>query len=389
MTPRDLSEIKRRLDPSKRLPSEICGCYVGDGGEILASFRKSVALLPQEELDRYMAIFRKVLTGTQGQQIQPVSFSATEPEPAFDLFYRLRDSRLKDNELLNQLYGSVMAAIQEENAARPQSMDADKHAASTLILTLGDAFDLHRRRRDGEYDRENSESMYTYFLCCVCPVKPRKPELAYRSGDFALTEESLEVGMPLQGFLYPAREQGGADIYTAMYYTGSAGKVNETFVTRVFGTEHVPMPGGEQQEALCAMLQETLAEECSMEVMQAVHDRVSDMIQEQKEDRQADPLTLSGPDVTRMLSDCGVSSEKAEAFSEEFDEVFGPAAEVPAVNLVTPNRFRIDTPSVSIRVDPAHKDLVSTRVIDGQRCIVILADGAVEVNGVNIALSDG
>ena len=89
-----------------------------------------------------------------------------------------------------------------------------------------------------------------------------------------------------------------------------------------------------------------------------------------------------------MLSDCGVSQEKTEAFSDEFDEVFGQAAEVPAVNLVSPGQFKIATPSVSIRVDPAHKDLISTRTIDGQRCIVILADGAVEVNGVNIALGE-
>ena len=388
MNPKDFSEIKRRLDPSKRLPNEICGCYVSAEGEILATFRKPVALMPQQELERYMAIFRKVLTGTQGQQILPVGFSATQPEPAFDLFLRLRQTMLADSELLDRLCGSVMAALQQERAERPQSMDAEKNAECTLILLLGDGFDCYRRRRDGEYDREDSETMFTYFLCCVCPVKPRKPELAYQGGDFALSDESMEVGMPVQGFLYPAREQGGADIYTAMYYTRNPSSVSEAFMTHVFGTENIPMPGGEQQEALCAMMQETLAEECSMEVMQAVHDRVSGMIQELKEDRQADPLTLSCTDVTQMLSDCGVSGEKTEAFSDEFDEVFGPAAEIPAVNLVTPGRFRIDTPSVSIRVDPAHKDLISTRMIDGQRCIVILADGAVEVNGVHIALSD-
>ena len=388
MTPRDFSEIKRRLDPSKRLPDEICGCYVSDEGEILASFRKPVAMLPQEELERYMAIFRRVLTGNQGQQLLPVGFSATQPEPAFDLFTRLRRTRLRDNDTLNELFGSVMEALQEEKASRPQSMDADKHAESTLILALGDAFDVYRRRRDGETDRDSSDAMYTYFLCCVCPVRPRRQELAYQGGDFSMAPESMEVGMPVQGFLYPAREQGGADIYTAMYYTKNAAQVDEAFVTHVFGTATVPMPGGEQQEALCTMLRETLAEECSMEVMQAVHERVSDMIREQKEDRQADPLTLSCTEVTQMLSDCGVSQEKTEAFSDEFDEVFGQAAEVPAVNLVSPGQFKIATPSVSIRVDPAHKDLISTRTIDGQRCIVILADGAVEVNGVNIALGE-
>ena len=44
------------------------------------------------------------------------------------------------------------------------------------------------------------------------------------------------------------------------------------------------------------------------------------------------------------------------------------------------------TPSVQIKVAPDHADLVTTRVIDGQKYIMILADGDVEVNGINIAI---
>ena len=54
---------------------------------------------------------------------------------------------------------------------------------------------------------------------------------------------------------------------------------------------------------------------------------------------------------------------------------------------MTPSKFQVETPSVSIKVDPEHADLVSTRVIDGQRYILILADGAVEVNGIQVAIN--
>lgn len=389
MTPRDLSEIKRRLDPNKRNPATICGCHVSDDGEVLTTFRKPVAMLPQEEMDRYMALFRKALSGIQGQNLLPVALSeaATGGEPCFENLYTLRQTRLQSEEAVQTLFGSMMAWLQDEKASRPQTMDASKLAASYLILLLDDAFDEYHRRRDGEEDRERSDTLYTYVLCCVCPVKPRKPELAWRSGDFSVTRDDWVVAAPELGFLYPAREQGASDVYTAVYYTRNIADLHEGFAERVFGT--VPgMPASEQRDALRTMLQETLAEECSMDVMQQVHDRVSDMIRDQKEDKNADPLTMNVGEITQLLDDCGVSREKTKAFAEEYGEVFGQNTEVSAVNLVSPREFKVATPSVSIRVDPAHKDLVSTRVIDGQRCIVILADGAVEVNGVNIALGE-
>ena len=34
MTPKDLAELKRRLNPEKRLPSMVYGFYVNEDGEI-------------------------------------------------------------------------------------------------------------------------------------------------------------------------------------------------------------------------------------------------------------------------------------------------------------------------------------------------------------------
>ena len=388
MTPRDLSEIKRRLDPNKRYPALICGCYVNNDGEVLATFRKPVALLPQPEVDQYMALFRKALSGVQGQNLLPVALSDTgDGKPCYKNLQALRNSRLKEDEPLQELFGQIMAWLQEEKANRPQTMDANKLATSTLILILDDAFDVYHRRRDGDEDRDRSDTMYTYVLCCVCPVKPRKPELAYQGGDFSLTRNDWIVAPPELGFLYPAREQGASNIYTAVYYTKNIADLHEGFAERVFG--NVPeMPASQQRDALRTMLQETLAEECSMDVMQQVHDKVSDLIREQKEDKAADPLTIDGAGISRVLEDCGVTEAKRQAFTTEYEEYFGANTEVPAVNLVSPREFKVVTPSVSIRVDPAHKDLISTRVINGQKCIVILADGAVEVNGVCVALGE-
>ena len=49
-------------------------------------------------------------------------------------------------------------------------------------------------------------------------------------------------------------------------------------------------------------------------------------------------------------------------------------------------QFRLETPDVSIRVNPERRDLIETRIIDGTRYILIRADEGVEVNGVSIQI---
>ena len=112
------------------------------------------------------------------------------------------------------------------------------------------------------------------------------------------------------------------------------------------------------------------------------------MLEERKADKKAEPLTLSRQDVKDVLQGCGVSEEKTAAFDEQYAEAFGAYAELPAVNMVPAKTFRVVTPSVTIQVDPAHSDLIETRIIDGRRYILVLADGNVEVNGVSVHIDE-
>ena len=123
-------------------------------------------------------------------------------------------------------------------------------------------------------------------------------------------------------------------------------------------------------------------------MIQSVHDTVCSMIEERKTDKTAQPLNLTKGDVKTMLESCGISEEKQTAFEEKYDQSFGSFAELPAVNMVTPKRFQVETASVSIKVDPAHSDLVQTRIIDGKCYIMVLADDNVRVNGVSVRIRE-
>jgi hypothetical protein len=141
------------------------------------------------------------------------------------------------------------------------------------------------------------------------------------------------------------------------------------------------MPAAEQTDNFQALLAQALGTECSLDVIQGMHETVSELIEEQQKDKNAEPLMLSKQDVARVLTDAGVSPERAEAFENGFDATVGAGAVLPAVNIVEPKQFRVDLPSVSIRVDPKQADLLETRVIDGRSYLLIPIEGDIAVNG--------
>ena len=46
-------------------------------------------------------------------------------------------------------------------------------------------------------------------------------------------------------------------------------------------------------------------------------------------------------------------------------------------------KFEIKTPDITIQINPECADLVETRIIDGQKCLVIVVDDRVEINGIS------
>ena len=97
-----------------------------------------------------------------------------------------------------------------------------------------------------------------------------------------------------------------------------------------------------------------------------------------------DALLVNKDDVKEVLASCGVSESHIAKFSVDYDEAFGFEADLHPRNIIDPKRIEVKTPDVSIKVNPARSDLIETRIIGGVKYIMICADEAVEVNGVNI-----
>lgn len=375
MNEKEVSELRRRLRPDKNNISRIRGCYVNENGQITARLEQSMLALSIEERESCLGLFKKVLSGGLNKNLVDISFAtaqvASSPEHA--LLMALRNSELKDEEAVGFFFERVAAQVRMEG--------------SYLILLACDSYDVPYRGQDGGIQREASDEMFRYLLCSVCPVKTEKPALSYYmpESEFHNRVGGTLVAAPEMGFLFPAFDDRAANIYDALFYTKDVEEGHPDFVQAVFNAP-MPMPAGRQKQTFEGLLSQTLEEECSLEVVQAVHERLRERIEVHKMNRETEPLTVSSHEMERVLKNCGVQDEKVERFGQKFAEEFGEGAKLSPRNIVEPGRFEVKMPDVVIRVSPERSDLIETRVIDGVRYLLICADEGVEVNGVNISL---
>ena len=118
--------------------------------------------------------------------------------------------------------------------------------------------------------------------------------------------------------------------------------------------------------------------------MQSVHEQLRERIAEHKESRDPEMLTLSVREVGDVLTNSGVSEEKAAAFQQECQKQYGEDAALNPKNIIESGKFQITTPEVKITVSPEYSHMIEARVIDGRKYILIPADEGVEINGIGV-----
>ena len=376
MNEKEVGELRRRLRPEKNSITHIRGCYVNEMGESVAQFDQSLALMTQEETETLLALLRRTLSGTLGKNLLDLSFETRQVVEGEEhrRLMRLRDTALKDEEAVEEFFQLVRQSLTLEG--------------NYLILLVYDRYDVPYRAKDGERQEDAAAEVYSYLLCSICPVKQTKPALSYFVYENAFHDLKADwvVSPPEAGFLFPAFDERTTNLYNALYYSRDIGENHPELIDALFRTPP-PMPAAVQKETFESLLGETLAEDCSYHVVQAVHSQLRDMIEEHKASKEEQPLLLSKGEVRSVLSSCGVAAPHVDAFEAQYDQAFGPEAGLSPRNLVDPKQLEVRTPDVTIHVNPERSDLVETRMIEGTRYILIRANEGVEVNGVSIQIS--
>lgn len=373
MNEKEISEIRRRFRPEKNNISFVRGCCVNEKREIVSEFEQSLLTSSQEETENILTTLKRTLSGTLGKNLMDIEFATQQVVDSEEhhLLMALRDSGLKDEDAVRAFYRKAIQSIDLEG--------------NYLILLTYDVYDVPYRSKDGEKLEDADSDVFSYVLCSICPIKMTKPSLSYYMSENQFHNCGIDylVAAPELGFLFPAFDDRSTNIYNALYYSRNAAEIHTGFIDEVFRCEP-PMPAPQQKETFQSLLEEVLEEECSYDIVEAIHEQVSDMILEHKVNKEEEPLAVSGRAMKGMLASCGVAESRLETFAEKYDDTFGKDAVISPQNMIDHKKFEVKTSDVTVQVNPERLDLVETKVIEGTKYIIIRAEGDVSVNGVNI-----
>lgn len=374
MNQKELREIRRRIQPERSSITHIYGCYVNSKREIISEIDESLGLLTREESEKYLSLLKKALSGALGKNLLDISFATRQVLDSEEhrLLSALRKTELQDSELRESFYRCVIDAIDMEDS-------------NYLILLAYDAYDVPHYGKDGNPD--DSGEVYKYLLCCLCPVKSGKAELGYVPEEKRFHSSLLSqiVAAPTLGFLFPTFDERSTNLYNALLYTRSTEDDHQGFIDAVFRTP-VPMPAKRQKETFGQVLEESLSQEGSFQVIQSVHEQLSERIALHKESKDPDPLLLTVDELGEILEKSGGAQEEIERFHKHCEEEFGADALLAPSNIANAKRMDIESNEIKITLDPKLSYLVETREIDGRRYILIPADSGVELNGIPVTV---
>lgn len=375
MNDKELREVRKRFRPDQNNISHIRGCFVNEKKEIVTEFNESLALCPQEETESLLAIMKKTLSGSLGTNLIDLKFRTEQVRESDEhaLLMALKRSELSDDDAVHELFFRI-----KENVTL---------GGNYVILLAFDKYDFFEYGKDGEKN-EDSFGVYNFFVCSICPIKHMKSAVSFHAYDntfHTLSSDSL-IGAPELGFIFPAFEDRQENIYGSLYYTHDITKNHTDFVKRIFDLE-LPMPAAVQKETFDECLSETMSGGCDFELLCSVQEQISEMIEEHKEEKSAEPLRVSKNEIKNTLKYCGIEEEKLEEFDKLYDEQFGEKTEVAPQNIVDVKKLEVKMPDVTIKVNPKRRDLVSTQIINGAKYILIKADENVSVNGIDIKIN--
>ena len=380
MNQKELREIRKRFTLDKDSISHVYGCYVNAAKDIVARMDMSMGLMEQEEAELYLKLLKKSISGTLGKNLLDIEFSTKQVEDSDEhrLLQALRQSHLRDEDMRELFYKRVIESL-------------DFGDDSYVILLASDSYDIPFKGRDDELWEEGSNEVFDYIICCICPVKDARASLRYfaEEQNFRGASSGHVLGNPELGFMFPSFDDRSTNIYNALYYSRGLVDIHHEFIDGIFHIEKSPMSAGAQQHAFTDVLCESLGEDCSLDVVKAVHGQIRQQLLVHKESKDPEVPELFVEDLDDVLKHSGVPEEKVEIFNEACRKEFGDQSILNPINVMESKKFEMKTPEVKITVDPEYTYLITTQEIDGSQYLLIPAEEGVTVNGIDISVGDG
>lgn len=323
MRKKDILELKKRFKNDHCTFTKMCGCYVNGEKNILLKFRETFLNLEEDDYFKYLEIAKKVLSGTIENNILELNFELNEEhvnEKQLE-FMKLKNSQLKDDLLLDDFYNSIINNYDYEG--------------NFLILIFHDAYDIITKTKDNA-KLDESEEVYEYILCAICPVELSKAGLRYFEEENSIKSRTRDwvVEAPSNGFVFPAFINRTTDVNSIMYYTKNAKDTHPELMENVLGCPS-KQTNTEKKETFNDILRDALgpdekkSDHFFMEIQESLNNKIEEhnIIHEDSET----PIFLTDEVIQDILNESGVPDEITTKIEKSYAESFGdtpPVADI-------------------------------------------------------------
>ena len=391
MDKKSVNELRRRLKKDQCSFTKMCGCYIDDQKNKVTNFNEIFLNLEDEEYFKYLEIAKKVLSTNLGNNLLELDFPLEEEKPGGhqQFLMGLKKSAFNDEGLLNTFYDMVIEKY--------DSM------GNYLILLFHDRYDVMTKTSDN-MKLDESEEVYEYIICAICPMLLSKPGLGYNKTEQRIGTLNREwmVGIPETGFIFTAFKERTKDIHYVLMYTADSKNPHQEFITDILGCR-IKQTFAQKQDLLCEMVAEATDVEVVKDIMESVNIELA-----QISDSEPDEIEISQEHVMDALEYAGLGEAKATEIGREYistlkeeelpllgDLITNKAAKVVKDNnekaflkeeIKELNRKIEEVTNVSediiIRVDEKKKSLIRRENINGEPCLVIpiAEDESVKIN---------
>lgn len=250
MNTKDILEIRRRFTKDSCTITRLCGCYVDADKNKITTFNETFLNLEDEEFYKYLdmikAMFKGKVAEKLGDNLLECKFVQGQQGASTAQLLQLR-SDLKNDEALEAFYDMVI--------------DSYDYIGHYLILVAHDAYDVITKTSDNN-EIDESEDVYEYLICAICPVGLTAPGLSYKEDENRIAPRIRDwvVGAPNSGFLYPAFTDRKEDREHVLFYSKDAAEPRHELVE--YGLQCEPkLTGTEKRNMFEKAVEQTLGED--------------------------------------------------------------------------------------------------------------------------------
>ena len=331
MDNKDVLELKRRFKKEACTFTRMCGCYVSVDKEKITKISETFLNLEDEEFYKYLEIAKKTLSGKIGNNLVELNFPNEEEKAGGrqQFLMGLRDCKLKNDDLLDTFYDMVI--------------DNYDRVGNYLILIFHDAYDVMTKTSDNS-KLDESEEVYEYLLCAICPVELTKPALGYREAENRIGARIRDwvVGMPETGFVFPAFTERSTDIHSVMFYTKNTVNPHVEFEDSVLGcVEH--MTSDQKKVEFAQIVKDVVGDdddEGTIQIYNEVQDTLNEVLQNEQE--KAEESSTNEPDeplkvvlteqiINEVLEKVNLFEDQKEAIKKSCADVIPEDTEVAEI----------------------------------------------------------